>query len=123
MTTATLYFPAAVGRQRVCLPCLAHEGHRLRHAVMGDDKMQLVRQIAEAPRRSMQRQQMFSQMHSRRATAVQIDPGVHKWQQRLAEAVRRNADEQGMFDRELFYGIQPKNRLEGLIQRYQQQFV
>jgi hypothetical protein len=123
VTTATLYFPAAVGRQRVCLPCLAHEGHRLRHAVMGDDKMQLVRQIAEAPRRSMQRQQIFSQMHSRRATAVQIDPGVHGWQQRLAEAVRRNADEQGMFDRELFYGIQPKNRLEGLIQRYQQQFV
>lgn len=123
VTTATLYFPEAVGRQRVCLPCLAHEGHRLRHAVMGAEKMQMVEQIEQLPRRSSQRQQIFSQMHSRRVNAVQIDPNVRTWQQRMAEAVRKNADEQGMFDRELFYAIQPKDRLEGLIQRYQQQFA
>ena len=34
VTTATLLFPTAVGRMRPCLPCLAHEGHRLRHALL-----------------------------------------------------------------------------------------
>ena len=74
VTTATLYFPAAVGRQRICLPCLAHEGHRLRHAVLGPAKMQLVDQIQGLPRRSNQRQQVFSEMHSRRARSFKSIP-------------------------------------------------
>ncbi|MGD0139294.1 MAG: hypothetical protein ABSD28_10480 [Tepidisphaeraceae bacterium] len=118
VTTATLYFPAAVGRQRICIPCLAHEGHRLRHAVMGPAKMQMVDQIQGLPRRSTQRQQIFSQMHSRRAEAVRIHPSIRTWQQRMNDAVRQSAEERGMFDRELFYAIQPRERLEGLIEKY-----
>ena len=123
VTTATLYFPAAVGRQRICIPCLAHEGHRLRHAVMGPAKMQLVEQIQGLPRRSAQRQRIFTQMHSRRAEAVGIHHSIRTWQQRMNEAVRQSADERGMFDRELFYAIQPRERLEGLIGKYAAAFA
>jgi hypothetical protein len=122
VTTATLYFPEAVGRERACIPCLAHEGHRLRHAVLGPEKMEMVREIAGLPRRSVQRQQIFSRMHTRLAEVVQIHPSVSKWQRRMEEVTKRNAEEAGMFDRELFYGIQPRERLEGLMERYQEAF-
>lgn len=122
VTTATLYFPAAVGRKRTCVPCVAHEGHRLRHAAMGSAKMQMVQAIAGLPRRSVQRQQVFSEMHSRLADAVRIAPSVKIWQQRMSDAMQRSADEQGMFDRELFYAIQPKERLRGLMEQYLERF-
>lgn len=122
VTTATLYFPAAVGRQRACVPCIAHEGHRLRHAVMGHAKMEMVRQIQGLPRRSAQRQRIFSTMHDRRAETIQIHPSIGDWQQRMNQAIRQSADEQGMFDRELFYAIQPKERLERLIGKYRDRF-
>jgi len=123
VTTATLYFPAAVGRQRICIPCLAHEGHRLRHAVMGPAKMQMVDQIQGLPRRSPQRQEIFSQMHTRRAEAVRIHPSIRTWQQRMDDAIRQSAHDRAMFDRELFYAIQPKERLEGLIGKYAEAFA
>jgi hypothetical protein len=122
VTTATLLFPAAVGRTRACLPCLAHEGHRLRHAVMGTGKMEMVREIQQLPRKSAQRQRIFSQMHDRLAATVQIHPSVSDWQRRMSQAVRQTADEQGMFDRELFYAIQPRERLNSLIEKYQSGF-
>jgi hypothetical protein len=122
VTTATLYFPAAVGHQRACVPCVAHEGHRLRHAVMGDAKMEMVREIQGLPRRSVQRQRIFTQMHDRLAETVRIHPSIGDWQRRMGLALRQSVDEQGMFDRELFYAIQPKERLEGLIGKYQDRF-
>jgi hypothetical protein len=122
VTTATLYFPTAVGRKRACVPCLAHEGHRLRHAVMGPAKMEMVREIQELPRRSPQRQRIFSLMHDRLAETVQIHPSIGEWQRRMSQTLRQNADEQGMFDRELFYAIQPRERLEGLIEGYRERF-
>jgi len=122
VTTATLYFAEAVGRTRVCVPCLQHEGHRLRHAVMGPAKMELVRQIASLPRRSMQRQRVFSDMHSRLAQAMQIHPSIKTWRQSMSEAMQRSADEQRMFDRDLFYAIQPRERLTRLIEQYAGKF-
>jgi len=122
VTTATLYFPAAVGRTRACVPCLAHEGHHLRHAVMGSEKMEMVREIQALPRKSVQRQRIFSQMHDRLAATVQIHPSINDWKRRMTQAQRQSADEQGMFDRELFYAIQPKNRLQALIAKYQDNF-
>jgi hypothetical protein len=82
----------------------------------------MVREIESLPRRSAQRQQVFSRMHSRLAEVVQIHPSIGKWQQRLAEVTRRSTEEQGMFDRELFYAIQPRNRLEGLMEEYRVAF-
>ena len=45
VTTATMFFPAALDRQRVCVPCVLHEGHRLKHAVLGERKQALLAQI------------------------------------------------------------------------------
>ena len=122
VTTATLYFPEAVGRERACVPCVVHEGHRLRHGLMGSEKMEMVREIESLPRRSIQRQQIFTRMHSRLAEIVQVHPSIGKWQQRMADVARRSSDEAGMFDRELFYAIQPRERLVGLMEKYREAF-
>ena len=34
VTTATLFFPGAATRERVCMPCILRDGHRLKHAVV-----------------------------------------------------------------------------------------
>jgi hypothetical protein len=122
VTTGTLYFPTAVGRSRTCVPCIVHEGHRLRHRVMGSEKMELVRRIADLPRGSSERQQVFNEMHNRLATAVHGHPSIQTWATRMSEAARRNTDENGLFDRELFYAIQPRERLTGLIERYAREY-
>jgi len=123
VTTATLYFPTVVGTSLPCLPCLAHEGHRLRHGASGAQKMQLVREIEQAPRRSPQRQQMFLRMHDRLAAAARTHPAIADWQQRVADTNRRMADESPLFDREFFYALQPRERLASLIELYQSCFA
>jgi len=123
VTTATLYFTTVVGTSLPCLPCLAHEGHRIRHGALGEQKMHLVRQIEQSPRRSSQRQQLFLRMHDRLAAAAQTHPAVADWQQRVADANRRMADESPLFDREFFYALQPRDRLSSLIALYQSQFA
>jgi hypothetical protein len=122
VTTATLLFPTAVGRLRPCLPCLAHEGHRLRHGLLGERKMEWVRQIESLPRRSHERQRVFAQMHGELSTALHTHAGVGQWEERVAEANRQMADELPLFDRELFYAMQPRERLETLIGKYREQF-
>jgi hypothetical protein len=89
---------------------------------MGPEKMEMVRQIAELPRRSVQRQRVFSEMHNRLAQAVRIHPSIETWRQSMSDAVRVSADEQRVFDRELFYAIQPRERLTGLIEQYAARF-
>lgn len=114
VTTATLLFPTAVGRKRTCLRCLAQEGHRLRHALPGDRKRALVQAIAAAPRRSMQRGRLFSQMHRELAEHREQATLLADWQRRYDEARRQAAREQDEFSRELFYVVQPRERLETL---------
>jgi hypothetical protein len=116
VATATLYFPDAVGRTRACLPCIKQEGHRLRHALLGPHKMDLVRRIAEAPRRSTRRALLFAQMHQALQDA-ESSPAVRDWQHRADAAERAAAEDRVLFDRELFYAIQPRDRLEMLIAR------
>ncbi|MGH7179589.1 MAG: hypothetical protein ACREJC_19595, partial [Tepidisphaeraceae bacterium] len=55
VTTATLHFPTAVGRTPACLPCVRHEGHQLKHRVLGAQKRDLISQIAGLPRASSDR--------------------------------------------------------------------
>lgn len=123
VSTATLYFPMAVGRARPCLPCLAHEGHALRHRVMGQTKMAMVRQIEQLPRGSTQRQQVFTEMHSRLSAAVAAHPAIRGWEERLEEAIRSGAEDAPLFDRELFYALQPRDRLEAVIDQYKSRFA
>lgn len=116
VTTATLHFPTAANRQRACLPCLRQQGHRLRHNIL-PDKRQLVAAIEQAPRRSRQRSLLFQELHRRLADA-QDAPPLQNWQHHWAEALEQDRTDQVLFDRELFYAVQPRDRLDQLIQRY-----
>lgn len=123
LTTATLYFPGTAGRQRPCLPCLAHEGHRLKHQVLGKEKLEMAARIAALPRSSAQRQIAFNQMHGRLAEAAIGNPILTDWQNRLDQAKAADVSDGEFFDRELFYGIQPPERLAMLLAKYQAQFT
>jgi hypothetical protein len=122
VTTATLYFPTAVGRPRICLPCIAQEGHRLRHAVLGQEKMDLVHQIESLPRHSQQRHEIFTNIHRRLNELATTHPAVKSWQQRVEHANREAFEEIALFDRELFYAMQPRDRLMQLIEKYETAF-
>ncbi|HEY8749595.1 MAG TPA: hypothetical protein VIM11_16550, partial [Tepidisphaeraceae bacterium] len=117
VTTATLFFPEAVGQPRACLPCVVREGHQLRHSLLGKEKMALVEQIAALPRGSSERSTLFYQMHDK-LTAALASPSLKEWEKRLRESEERAMAERVLFDRELFYAIQPRDRLVGLIDRY-----
>lgn len=122
VTTATLYFPTAGERQRVDLPALKQEGHRLRHNITGQSKYDLVKAIASAERGSSHRRQLYTTMH-RQLAEHQQDPGLTDWQQRWQQAVQRDNEERVLFDRELFYALQPRDRLESLINRCADKFA
>ena len=121
VVTATMYLPEAVGRSRVCVPCVAHEGHRLRHSLLGQRKRELVAQIEAAPRKSPQRYAAFAAMHRELTSAAQDHPALRQWEQRLRETVSQEAEEAAIFDRELFYALQPRHRLEQMVARFQKQ--
>jgi hypothetical protein len=122
VTTATLYFPLAVGQPRVCLPCIAQEGHRLKHAMAGGEKAKLVEAIASAPRNSRERSTLFYALHDKLA-AAQSRPELKKWEQHFARAQSRVQEEKALFDRELFYALQPADRLKSMIDRYREAFI
>jgi hypothetical protein len=117
VTTATLYFPGAAGRTRACTCCVLQEGHRLRHGVLGDEKRRLVNAISAAPRRSVERATLFSEMHTKLAAASR-HPQIVQWEQRRDAAEARELEERVVFDRELFYAMQPRDRLVAMIDRY-----
>lgn len=122
VTTATLIFPDAVGVPRACLACVEQEGHRLRHNLLGDQKLQLVRAIAEAPRKSIERSRLFHRMHEMQDVVATTHPALRQWNARLIEVQQKVQVEKTLFDRELFYAIQPADRLKEMIERYRADF-
>jgi hypothetical protein len=122
VTTATLFFPEAATESRVCLPCVAQEGRRLKHSALGAEKSQMIAAIASLPRRSPRRAELFFAMHDKLAKAWKGDAGP-RWEARYAKAEQRSAEEKTLFDRELFYAVQPASRLAGMIDRYRSQFT
>jgi len=62
-------------------------------------------------------------MHGRLETAVLDHPKIRQWQERFELAKRQNELEKTVFDRELFFGIQPKERLQDLLERYRMKFA
>jgi hypothetical protein len=50
-------------------------------------------------------------------------PAIAQWDERLRAARQQAIEEETLFDRELFYAIQPCDRLEMLIERYDQVLV
>jgi hypothetical protein len=122
VTTATLYFPQAVGRTKACVRCVKQEGHRLRHNVV-PEKRQLVEAIAAAPRRSIERSRLYFRMHDQLAAATATHPAIRAWEERLAQTAKDEARDRDLFDRELFYGLQSSERLRGLIEQYRASFL
>ncbi len=122
VTTATLYFPDALGRTRACPPCVLRDGHQLRHSLLGERKRELVSAITAAPRKSFERRELFGKMHQELAAAALGNPKIEQWQEALRDTERRSAEEQTLFDRELFFGVQPRQRLEKLIEQYAGEF-
>jgi hypothetical protein len=118
VATATMYLPEAATRSRVCVNCVVQEGHRLKHSLLGERKRELVEQIAAAPRGSSERYTAFADMHRQLQAAAVNHPQIAEWEQRLNETRVRETEESAIFDRELFYGLQPRQRLESMINRF-----
>ncbi|HZK82156.1 MAG TPA: hypothetical protein VFC46_13835, partial [Humisphaera sp.] len=117
ITTATLYFPGAVGEQHVCLRCLADDGHRLKHSILGEAKSRYVNAIAAAPRHSIERSVLFADMHQKLFAARGTDR-FRRWSDSYEQAKNHEKQEKAIFDRELFYAIQPAQRLAEMIEKY-----
>jgi hypothetical protein len=122
VTTATLYFPQAVNQPRACLPCVVHEGHHLKHNLLGESKQQWVQAIAAEPRGSRERQTLFFEMRDRLESAAASNPTLSDWAKRLEEMQRQAQQERVLFDRELFYAIQPEDRLSEMVEKYRTAF-
>jgi hypothetical protein len=123
VTTATLLFPLAVGRSRICLNCLTHEGHRLRHGLLGDRKREILAEIAAFPRRSIQRSLAFHNLHGALSAAAMSSTELQDWEVRREQAVVRDREDEIIFDRELFYALQPRERLGKMVESYRGQFA
>ncbi len=117
VTTATLLFPGAAGQARVDLLAMVQEGRRIRHGWSDREKRSLSERIGVLPRNSSQRRELFQAMHERLELNWRSNE-YRQWQGRMAQARRQIEREKVTFDRELFYAIQPRERLEWLISKY-----
>lgn len=117
VTTATLYFPTARQVSRVCLPCLKMEGHRVRHPFI-PDKQAYLQAIQSAPRKSIERRNHYLAMHRAIESSPQTALAREQWKSRFQNALVNQEQEKVIFDRELFYGLQSRNRLTEMIDQY-----
>ena len=117
VTTATLYFPAARGEKRISLRPLLQEGRRIRHGSFWREKRALADRIATLPRNSSDRRELFYKMHQGLAQ-YSASPAMRQWSARLEETTRAQLRQKSVFDRELFFAIQPEDRLRAMISRY-----
>jgi hypothetical protein len=122
IATGTLFFPGSVGRSRVCMPCVEQEGHQLKHNLLGEKKREILEEIDALPRRSVQRSLAFHKMHGALAAAAAGHPAIMEWTDRYELTQRQEREELVLFDRELFYAMQTKQRLSDLIQSTRDQF-
>ncbi len=116
VTTGTMYFPDARRSTEACVSCMVTEGHRLRHSLIG--KAPHLQAIGSAPRKSNARKTAYLAMHRELAVAVEQKPDLPAWRQRLQETIEREQREKVLFDRELFYAVQTRERLTAMIDRY-----
>jgi hypothetical protein len=90
--------------------------------VLGRRKLELVEEISALPRRSPERQLAFQAMHNQLDAAALKHPALAHWRDVLEATKMRDREEQTLFDRELFYAVQPRERLEQIITRYEEAF-
>ncbi|HEY0007407.1 MAG TPA: hypothetical protein VGB55_01680 [Tepidisphaeraceae bacterium] len=123
VSTLTLRFPGANPPDSACVPCLMNQGHRLKHNLSGSQKQAHLAAIAAAPRNSMQRRAHFLAMHRALASAVDTTNAVPAWRAKLEQAIADDARYAVLRDRELFYGIQPRERLLAVIDQFAAAFA
>lgn len=123
VTTATMFLPQAIDRERACLPCVVQAGHKLKHDLLGDRKRGLVAAIDAAPRQSTERAALFATLTRERRALEQHDPRLDRWREELEAMRRQAAEDSTVFDREVFYAIQPRERLLALIDGYRAAFA
>jgi hypothetical protein len=104
------------------MTCVLQQGHRVRHNALGARKRELVAAIESAPRGSIQRSEQFYRMHRELAAAQVEHPAIKEWEEEFRATQRADAEDAPLFDRELFYAVQPRERLDVLIQRYGEHF-
>ena len=114
IVTATLYFPTAESQARIDRNLLQSQERRRRHGWSDPHKRELVDSIAAAPRLSPRRAELFAEMHHGLRDMTENDE--YRQFKAAIEAQRGLADAQrAIFDRQLFYLIQPRTRLQRLI--------
>ncbi len=118
VSTATMFMPQALGREKACVRCVLQDGHRLKHGLLGPRKRELVGLIAAEPRRSSRRKQLYSQMQDELLRAAVQNPQMDRWRAVLDQTRRQQAADEVAFDREVFYAMQPRERLLGLIEQF-----
>jgi hypothetical protein len=118
VTTATLYWPLAAGQQRVSIPDLLQQMHRTRHGLLGERKAALLDAINSAPRRSPERLRRFLHLQDELSAAARASDDLRRHEQAVRDAAARTVAERAIFDRELFYAVQPIARLEQLMAAY-----
>ncbi|MFI5378892.1 MAG: hypothetical protein ACHRHE_06330 [Tepidisphaerales bacterium] len=112
--SATLYFPTAESQQRIDRHALQVQERRRRHGWSDPHKRELVDGIAATPRLAPRRAQLFAEMHHHLRNATDNDD--YRRFKADADAQRRLSDAQrAIFDRQIFYLIQPRTRLQKLI--------
>lgn len=117
VTTATLLFPEPAEEAQVDLRAIAQEGRRLRHGSDVARKRELVNRIAALPRGSAHRSRLYYEMHSM-LDDLAHRPEYRQWQQRYEQAKSIAQRQDALRDRELFFAVQPEDRLKMLIARY-----
>lgn len=122
VSTATMFLPQALERERACIPCVLRDGHRLKHAVLGDRKQELVNAIAGAPRKSRERAELFTQMQREMRAHRENNEQLQRWRAVLENTRTQAIEDAVVFDREVFYAVQPRERLTSLIERYRSAF-
>ncbi|MGA2499179.1 MAG: hypothetical protein ABSH20_15680 [Tepidisphaeraceae bacterium] len=114
IVTATLYFPTAESQPRIDRGLLQLQERRRRHGWSDPHKRGIVDSIAAAPRLSPRRAELFAQMHHGLRDLTESDD--YRQFKAAIEQQRGLADAQrAIFDRDLFYLIQPRTRLQRLI--------
>jgi len=119
VATATLYFPTSDSARRIDLGQLAIEGRRLRHGWADPVKRDMAHRIAQAPRLSAERRRMFDAMHAYLAGRREGE-AFRRWLEHFEECRRLHEHQKAVFDRELFYGLQPAGRLCAIRERVEQ---
>lgn len=116
VATATLRPAPGVHRTPTALPPLVQRGHHLSHGLLGPAKAEYLARIAALPRGAAARRAAFFEMHAALRAARQDSMELAAWQRELSAAASDAKEDPVLLDRELFFALHSRERLETLMQ-------